>query len=71
MIIDSGQITWRCWWDGGTTGPITTRWGVSRFPTVYVLDRDGKIRHTELRGDPLDKAVDLLLDENAAAVPGE
>jgi hypothetical protein len=27
--IAAGAITWRSWWDGGTTGPITTRWGIS------------------------------------------
>jgi thiol-disulfide isomerase/thioredoxin len=33
--IASGAVTWRCWWDGGTTGPITTRWGVSSFPSIF------------------------------------
>lgn len=42
--IDSGEITWRCWWDGGTGGPITLRWGVYYFPTVFVLDHEGIIR---------------------------
>src|SRR5262249_54849209 len=37
--IASGGITWQCWWDGGITGPITSRWGITAFPTVYVLDR--------------------------------
>jgi thiol-disulfide isomerase/thioredoxin len=36
--IASGEITWRCWWDGGTTGPITTRWGILSFPSIFALD---------------------------------
>jgi peroxiredoxin len=62
--IESKEITWRCWWDGGMDGPITTRWGVSRFPSIFVLDPQGVIRFIELRGEPLDKAVDALLKES-------
>lgn len=61
--IASGEITWRCWWDGGMDGPITTRWGVSAIPEIYVLDRAGVIRAKDVRGDRLEKAVTSLLDE--------
>ena len=56
--IASGEITWRCWADGGTEGPITTRWGISSFPSVFVLDPRGVIRHRNVRGEELDKAVE-------------
>ena len=65
--IASGEITWRCWWDGGMDGPITTRWGVSAIPAVFVLDKSGMIRFRDVRGDDLDKAVTSLLGE----APGE
>ena len=65
--IDSGAITWRCWWDGGTDGPITTAWGVHSFPSIYVLDADGIIRRRDVRGDDLDAAIEALLDEMDAA----
>jgi thiol-disulfide isomerase/thioredoxin len=61
--ISSGEITWHCWWDGGTDGPITTRWGVSGFPAIFVLDRNGVIRFKDVRGDELDRAVTTLLAE--------
>lgn len=61
--IASGEITWRCWWDGGTTGPITTRWGISSFPSIFVLDKAGVIRFKDPRGEDLEKAVASLLDE--------
>ncbi len=64
--IKAGEITWRCWWDGGTTGPITTRWGVSSFPTIFVLDRTGVIRYKDVRGIDLDRAVESLLAEAPA-----
>jgi thiol-disulfide isomerase/thioredoxin len=65
--IALGTVTWRCWFDGGTTGPITTRWGVSFFPSIFVLDKAGIIRFKDLRGEELEKAVDLLLAEAGAA----
>lgn len=64
--IASGEITWRCWWDGGMDGPITTRWGVSAIPEIFVLDRAGVIRRKNVRGDELEKAVAALLGEKAA-----
>ena len=33
------------------------------FPTIYVLDAQGVIRHKGLRGEELEKAVNALLDE--------
>jgi len=67
--IASGEITWRCWWDGGTSGPITTRWGILSFPSVFVLDKAGVIRFKDVRGDDLEKAVASLLDEAPGGTP--
>lgn len=68
--IASGEITWRCWWDRGTDGPITTRWGVHSFPSIFVLDRHGVIRFKDVRGDDLDRAVaGLLAAPEPAAAP--
>lgn len=65
--IATKQITWRCWWDGGVEGPITTRWGIVGFPSIFVLDRRGVIRYRNVRGDDLDRAVASLLDEREPA----
>ncbi len=61
------QITWRCWWDGGVDGPITTGWGIVGFPSIFVLDRQGVIRYKDVRGDDLDRAIASLLDERESA----
>jgi hypothetical protein len=56
------HITWRSWWDGGSTeGPIASRWDVSSWPTTYVLDHHGVIRFRNVRREELDKAVEALL----------
>jgi peroxiredoxin len=63
-VMEKEQITWRSFWDGGSTnGPIATRWNVSGWPTIYVIDAEGKIRFRDVREEALDKAVDELLAE--------
>ena len=57
------QITWRSFWNGpeGTSGPISKRWGVSGWPTLYLIDAEGKIRH-KFVGNPGDEKLDELID---------
>ena len=59
------NITWRSFWNGpkGTSGPISTKWGVYGWPTIYILDHKGVIRFKGPRGEAMDKAVDQLLAE--------
>lgn len=42
---------------------IASAWGVNAFPTIYVLDAEGKIRFKDTRGEALDEAIQELLDE--------
>ena len=58
------NITWRSWWDGGSTGgPIAKQYDVHAWPTIYVLDAKGVIRYKNVRGEEMDRAVDALLKE--------
>ena|ERR1043166_8971349 len=60
------DVTWPSFFDGGGTGgPIATRWGVTGWPTLYVIDQQGIIRHADADGDFLETAVQALLGENA------
>jgi hypothetical protein len=36
---------------------------VSGWPTIYVLDGEGKIRYKNVRGDAMDKALETLFAE--------
>jgi hypothetical protein len=62
------NITWRSFWNGplGTSGPISERWNVHGWPTMYLIDAKGVIRHKFLGspgGETLDKLIDELVKE--------
>ncbi len=38
-------------------------WNVEYFPTIYVIDAKGVIRHKDLRDQKLEEAVDELLKD--------
>jgi peroxiredoxin len=69
-VLQKEQITWRSFWNGGSTdGPISNAWNVHGWPTLYVIDAKGVIRHKWL-GSPgdeaMDKAIDALVKEAEA-----
>ena len=56
------DITWRSFWDGGSTGgPIAKQYQVRGWPTIFVIDHRGVIRYKNVRGEEMDKAVEELL----------
>jgi peroxiredoxin len=64
QVLKKENMTWRSWWDGGdTSGLIASRWNVEGWPTTYVLDHNGVIRHKNVREKEMDEAVDALLKE--------
>lgn len=64
--MEREKMTWRSFWDGGSTeGPISTKWSVQGWPTTYLLDAEGTVRFRNVRGEALDEAVDALLAEMA------
>ena len=44
-------------------GPIAVSYDVPHWPRIYVIDAKGVIRHIDVRGEELDRAVDALLAE--------
>ena len=58
-------VTWRSFWSGrkGTGGPIPSKWNVTGWPTIYVLDHKGVIRFKNVRGEAMTQAVEQLLAE--------
>ena len=68
--MDEEDITWRSFWNGkgGTTGPHSARWNVRGWPTLYLIDHKGVIRHRDLRvsSEQLDELIDALIAEAEA-----
>jgi len=65
-VLKKEEITWRSFWNGGSTGgPISTEWNVQGWPTLYVIDHKGVIRHKHL-GSPGDKVLDEEIDKLVA-----
>jgi len=48
--IESGTITWRCWWEARDDGlrPIAERWKIRAWPTIFLIDERGIIRARSL-----------------------
>src|SRR5688572_24591405 len=64
--IEKEELTWRSWWDGGSTGgPIASKWNVHGWPTVYVLDGKGVIRYKSVGANmqKIDESIEKLLKE--------
>jgi hypothetical protein len=65
-VLKKEKITWRSFWNGeeGTSGPISKKWNVHGWPTLYVIDAKGVIRHKYV-GSPgdtvLDEAIEALV----------
>lgn len=66
-VLEKEQITWRSFWNGpeGTSGPISKRWGITGWPTLFLIDHQGKIRH-RFSGSPGDEQLDKLIDQLVA-----
>jgi thiol-disulfide isomerase/thioredoxin len=62
-FLKKEKMPWTHWWEGRRQGGILNDWNVKFFPTIYVLDAKGVIRHKGLRGEALEKAVEELVKE--------
>lgn len=70
-IIKKEQISWPNLFDGmpssndkdSALGKIAARWNVHSWPTIFVIDHMGIIRHRDLRDQQLEDAVLKLVDE--------
>ena len=67
-IKEDENITWRSWLNGSTSGPISTAWRVTGWPTIYLIDHNGIIREKNVRGPKLDEVIESLVAEAEAQV---
>jgi hypothetical protein len=66
-VLQEQEITWRSFWNGekGTGGPISEEWNVHGWPTLYVIDHKGVIRHKHV-GSPGDEVLDKEIEKLVA-----
>jgi len=70
--IKKENITWRSFWCGkaGTGGAIPTKWNVSGWPTLYLIDAKGVIRAKNVRQEKaLEEWIEKLVAEAESAEP--
>ncbi len=65
--LDQFEIDWPCiFMPWGTTGPVSREWGISEWPTTFIIDQQGIIRYrgneVALGGDNLVNAVMSLVE---------
>ena len=63
--VKEKNITWRSFWNGpdGPGGPISAKWNVKGWPTIYVLDDKGVIHYKGHGGPEIDETIEKLLAE--------
>ncbi len=61
-FLSKEKMPWTHWWNGSQGGVIDD-WNIQYFPTIYVIDSEGVIRHKDLRDEKLEAAVNELLKE--------
>jgi thiol-disulfide isomerase/thioredoxin len=64
--VEREKMAWPSFWNGrdGPSGPISSAWNVSGWPTVYVIDANGIIRFKfEGYGDPISNMLNGSVDE--------
>lgn len=61
-FLSHTPMPWTHWWNGPEEG-VVDDWNVRSFPGVFVIDAEGVLRYTDLRGEKLEEAVNDLLKE--------
>ena len=67
QIIQEKKITWRSFKNQQKDSPpLSETWEIGGWPTIYVIDHKGVIKHIQLGGGELDK-LDKVIEELVAA----
>jgi peroxiredoxin len=62
--IKKNELTWPQYFDGkGWENEISTRFGITGIPAMWLLDKKGFVRSEEARGAKLGELVEKLLAE--------
>ena len=67
--IEKEELGWLHYWD--KSRQVSTLYKVQGIPSTFLIDGEGVIRNTNLRGQALEHAVADLVKENLASAAGE
>lgn len=63
QAVAKHNINWRSWWADGIDGPIPRQWQVSSWPTIFVIDAQGILRHQLTSAENLERIIEALVRE--------
>ncbi len=69
-LVQTGQVTWRSFQNESEGRKISDEWAVQGWPTIYLLDPEGKIRYVG-HGEKLDENLAQLMEEIGEEFPLE
>lgn len=61
--FEERELRFPCAFEGGPQGRVTGTWHIDDAPWCLVLDREGRLRHVDLRGNALEGAIRTLVRE--------
>lgn len=63
-FLEKEEMPWTHWWDNGPQSSVLKTYRVKAFPTLYLIDHTGTIKHKWIgapESDKLDKAIEELV----------
>ena len=60
-MVKNKTVNWRSFTNEQKGFKISSNWNVRGWPTLYIIDHEGIIRHKGLRGDAMEAALDELI----------
>ncbi len=64
QLVEQEDLQWPQVFDGGDDGgKVQEIYGVMKYPTMILVDKEGKINAVDVRGEQLEQAVTALLGE--------
>lgn len=61
-FLEGEKMPWTHWWQDGQENPVMKEYRVRAFPTLYVIDHAGVIRHKWV-GNPGNDKIDAAIEE--------
>ncbi|HEY1188070.1 MAG TPA: thioredoxin-like domain-containing protein, partial [Gemmata sp.] len=61
-FLEKEKMPWTHWWDQGPESAVLKKYRVRAFPTLYLIDHTGVIKHKWV-GNPGNDKIDAAVEE--------